>query len=90
MCRTAVEEVKGKREELRAYTETNADQLYDLLETIGATRNYLGRGYAGARTSEGREQFVKTTANTVLGKKLLMVCDREAKKRDDDVKRPQQ
>ena len=63
----------------------NSEQLSELLERLGTTRNDIERDDAGARMIEGWEELAETTASKVIGTKLI-VFNRAVKWRDEDVK----
>ena len=51
-------EVKEKREQFQAEMAENAEQISELLEIIGTTKNDVGRVNAGAMIIERWEQLV--------------------------------
>ena len=65
------ENIKSSKKEM----VKNAEQLFELLESKGTTKNDMERDSAGARIIEGWEQLVKTTASSVTGKKLIVVTE---------------
>ena len=65
------ENIKSSKKEMAK----NAEQLFELLESKGTTKNDMERDNAGARIIEGWEQLVKTTASSVTGKKLIVVTE---------------
>ena len=65
------ENIKSSKKEMAK----NAEQLFELLESKGTTKNDMERDSAGARIIEGWEQLVKTTASSVTGKKLIVVTE---------------
>ena len=63
----------------------NAEQISELLEIIGTTKNDVGRVNAGAMIIERWKQLVKTTASKVIGNKLI-VCSRTVNWWGEDLK----
>ena len=57
--------------EFRQEMAKSDEQLSELLESVGTTKNDTERDSAGARITEGWEQLVKTTATKVVGGKLI-------------------
>ena len=54
------------------------------MESIGTSENHVERDNPGARTIEGWQQLVKTTASNVAGKQLV-VCNRTPKWWDEEL-----
>ena len=64
----------------------NAEKFYELLEHApGTTKKDMERDSAEARIIAGWEHLVETSSRKVRGKKLI-VCNRAAKIRDEEVK----
>ena len=63
----------------------NAVKCSELVKSVGTVETEMEMDRAGAKIIEGWEQFVKTAASNFIGKKLI-VCNRDVKWWDDEVK----